>query len=197
MADYKYDQVPPLQPGIWMGGMNGLNVTRIISNVAAGFLTFDPSSQLLFWVESRFVGGSSSETLVYDIVHGSVDGKSRSRTIGLTHPPIQLRVAGSRLFWLHTKSFPSRGAVISCEKLNGSHLRRHKLNGQEGNISVDFLIIPAVSSEVDAKGGDHICNPAALCSHICVPSVTGYMRCLCPWGYRLKPDGWTCGEQRH
>ena len=82
------------------------------------------------------------------------------------------------------------GGILGCDKETGDNFRMHEL-GQH-DLWLDLLVqITAAQVETDRD----VCILGALCSHICIPTPSGYARCLCPTGYKLREDGWTCGEQ--
>ena len=182
-------------PSIWMSGMDGSDVTKVIPNVTAALLTIDHSTQLLFWLERKAAVRPWGRMEYYAIFHCQLNGKGIKRTTVLSHPPSRLRLAGSKLFWLDKTSF-LQNVLVSCDKRNGSNLQAHALYGAQASV-VDFLILEptttTVSSGTQSEYYDR-CIPDALCSHMCVPSATGYMRCFCPLQYELGADGWTCGE---
>ena len=188
------DRSPHYNPGIWMSGMDGSNITRIIPNVRAALLTIDHASQLLFWVEEKMLTFCSRESPFPVIYRSDVNGKGISWTNLLNNHPSGLRIVGSRVFWLDKVTF-SRSTLTSCEGGEVMGEITHELNDAEADVA-DFLIIqPTVNSSIPTEGNDNdYCIPDALCSHICIPSATGYMRCFCPMGYKLGPDGWTCGS---
>ena len=179
--------VPANTPGIWKARMDGSDIFQMIPNVVAILLTVDYSSQLLFWVEVRMEG--------YQISHSDLNGRGVDKTIDLKYPPRQLRVAGSRLFWLDEHAF-TKTTLVSCEKRGANKKRFHELKYKaEGDETVDFLIISPTVDGFQRAVDDGYCIAGALCSHMCVAYFPNYMQCLCPLRYRLESDGWTCGEK--
>ena len=179
------DKVAYPRPGIWMSGMDGLNATRIVPDVRAALLTIDHYSQLLFWVQEN--------TKSYDICYSSVDGTGVKRAMGFHNRPHRLRIAGNRLFWLDKETY-SRSVVLSGSKYEAGGAVMHNLEDARDDV-VDFLVVEPIANSGIQAGSNDYCIPDALCSHMCIPSTTGYMQCFCPYHYELGSDGWTCGEQ--
>ena len=155
----------------------------IVPNVMADLITVDHSSRLLFWTVREDPPGTGSFSGIY---FSDINGQSVRLAIGLKMFPSMIQVAGNRLYWVTTDDKVLR----SCEKVTGNNLITHELHNWDG--SVKRLLV--ISGGSDIQTGRFPCSEEALCSHICVPTPTGYMRCFCPHGYQLLPDGWTCGE---
>ena len=184
------DFVPEYDTGIWRAGMDGSGSIQIVPNVVATLLTLDHSSQLLFWVQINFRRDDCA------IFHSDLQGGGVKRTVVLKYLPRQLRIADSRLFWLDV-GIMSASTLIGCEKISGSKKLLHdSMYCKERGEPVDFIIIPPIVFGVQPGTDDDYCIHGALCSHMCVPTSTRYMKCLCPWKYELEPDRWTCGEHK-
>ena len=146
-------------------------------------LTVDHFSRLLFWVEWVRLPGRDGDVL--EIFHSDMNGRNANLTIRLQKGPVQFQAVGNRLFWTAIGS----KWVRSCDK-ETANLMTHGL-GNLDESEPNFFIITSKPIRIEKNP----CIPNALCSHICIPTPAGYMRCLCPDGYKLGPDGWTCGEE--
>ena len=171
--------------GLWRGGIDGSGPVLLGYIGNASLLALDESSQLLFFVETVNLFGRER---VWDICYYIVEESKRKCTIRLLTRPIRIRVVGNRVFWV---SVGDR-VVKSCDKVTANNLMTHDVGVLNGNIT-DFLIISPTASKNNSRINTDICASGALCSHICVPTPAGYLRCLCPQGYTLMSDGWNCG----
>ena len=144
----------------------------------------DPTSKSLFWAE---LVKPVKPDKWWEIHSSDLDGNNVKLVISLKDEPVALGFISNRLFWTNSL----KETLGSCEKETGNNLRTHKLRNLNTN-SPGFLILNPHSHMQAEK---HPCTTAAgaLCSHICVPTAAGYMRCLCPFGYKLQSDGWNCG----
>ena len=166
--------------------MDGSEGTLIIPSKTPKLVTIDHSSQLLFWVEraGHFTSGYS-----YQIFHSDLNGKGMRLTISLRSMPYKLGMAGSRVLW----TTMGHNTVSSCERGTANNLMTHELSGMNP-AKPDFVTVSPISY---VQGDPDPCTPGALCSHMCIPTPSGYMRCLCPHGHQLMPNNWTCGESLH
>ena len=64
----------------------------------------------------------------------------------------------------------------------------HRLHDWDGNVK--SLVIFSAGATVGV--GRNNCSDPSLCSHICVPTPAGSVRCLCPDGYLALPDSKNC-----
>ena len=164
--------------------MDGSERALIIQSKFPKLLTVDHSSRLLFWVERL---GHFSTGYSYQIRHSDLDGEGIKLTISLPNLPYKLALAGSRVFW----TTAGYSTLSSCERDTANDFVQYKLSGMN-SFKPNFLMV-STSSGIHSAGNDP-CIPDALCSHMCIPSPTGYMRCLCPQGHTLMPNNWTCRE---
>ena len=175
--------VPEGSLGIYRGAMDGSDGNRIIPSKFPKLLTVHHSSQLLFWVERV---GHFSSGYSYQIFHSDLDGDGVRLTISLPSMPYKLGVAGSRVYW----TTMGHDTLSSCERDTANNFLTYQLPGLNVALT-DFVIVrpnPGIQASWDP------CIPGALCSDMCIPTPTGYMRCLCPQGHQLLPDNRTCGE---
>ena len=160
----------------------------IIMDRRVTLLTIDHSSQSIFWVERPIEFWTRD---LYEIYRSDLDGQSVRLAIRLKNDPHQIRVAGNRLFWMDSASWHSGSGntMFSCDKDTGDNLMAHELQGLDARR--EFVVISPAS---EVPSGDDPCIPGALCSHMCVSTPAGYLRCLCPTGFQLMSDGWNCGK---
>ena len=170
--------------GIWRGAMDGSDpyVAQIAPNVNATLITLDFSSRKIFWVECR---SSDEQQISWGIFFSSMDDFNVTLSIEVILEPQLLRIVGKKQFWINSDK-----VLISCDKETGNNLRTHDLLGWDQNIN----LIEIISESSTLPTARSPCSKGSLCSHMCVPSTTGYMRCLCPDGFRLRSDGWNCGQ---
>ena len=173
--------------GIWKGALDGSDQILLIPDVKARLVTVGHSSQSLFWVVSGNVFGSEH---FHEVFHSDLDGKGARRTVRLGSYPTLLRVQGERLFWMDNTTFP-RIKLISCHQENANDLRTHGLLEQPEPEGSFF----ALSHNLKFQAPRDSCHPDGPCSHMCVPTHTGYMKRACPDYYELQPDGWTCRKK--
>ena len=176
------DEDGPEFAGIWSGAMDGTSGTLIIPRERDVLdMTIDTTSKLLFWLEMVLF------ELHWEIYNSDFDGNNMKLTIKLRNEPHAFQVWGNHLFWTTV----GQESVISCEKTTANNLMTHGLS-QLNLEKPNFLIVSPMTGVEERQ---HPCTAGGLCSHICIPTAVGYMRCICPVGYRLLPDGWTCGER--
>ena len=171
--------------------MDGSNRTLILRRHMVGRvvidLQVDPISRLLFRAEQvKLFPGKQ----IWEIIHSDLDGNNENLTVALQKRPIRIRIAGNRLFWISADDM----SVSSCHKQTADGLTAEKLPDLDTSVT-DFLVITPNSSTQETESDP--CTTGALCSHICVPTPAGYMRCLCPHDYKLQSDGWNCGNYLH
>ena len=152
-----------------MDGSDGHH--NIISGCNMGLVAVDHETHALFWVNS---GNSIA----------SCDSQgNNARSLARLAPDwvIKIAVRGNSVFWV------TMGRLYSCAKDNCDGLRGRKLSGARMR---DVYVDHPSSQPIKRK------NPCSghLCSHICVPTSTNYMRCLCPPGQQLSSDGRNCGR---
>ena len=183
---------------IWIADMDGRD-RRIMNNRHDEIvdLTVVHSTHFVYWIQRWW----DAEMQYWNIARVKHPAEVYT-VITLSKNPIRLRIAGNRMFWL---TF-GENYVSSCDKLDASHLKTQELRDFNANVT-DFLVIPPSANTEDGDENeeededkdtedlpDDPCTAGSLCSHICVPTPTEYMRCVCPDGYQLLPDGWTCSE---
>ena len=165
--------------------MDGSDLKPVVENVYVQALTVDQEAALLYWLDGSYSEAGTTNLKV--IMYSGLNGENTQRLMMMehTHDVLGLSIVGSWIYW--------------WEELDSNQLRLFKCNARNGNdigfqdIIIEqhnrFLFLPH-SLPTKSKGP---CI-GQLCSHICVPSPNGYMRCLCPTGYALKPNGWSCGK---
>ena len=163
--------------------MDGLDRILIIPSKKPKLLAIDHPSQLLFWAERR---GHFSTCYSYEIFHSDLDGRDIGLTIRLQDAPYRISVEGGRLLWTVIGS----GTLSSCNKESGNNLMTHPLADMK-IVHTDFAVI---SPDPPTETAKDLCVSDGICSHLCVPTLSGYMRCLCPSGYKLMSNNWTCGS---
>ena len=157
--------------GIQSSGMDGSYILKLIEGPCQGPLATDGDS--LFFASQGALRWSD------------LDGGNIHTLIDLGSNPEMLVVAGPAVFWT-LQSYPV-STVYSCDKITANNLRVHKVTVRS----------PILDIHVAYKGSQSLrernpCHGGGLCSHICALTSTGYMRCLCPEGLRLAPDGFIC-----
>ena len=168
--------------------MDGSSGVLIIENIIPKSLTLDHASKLLFWLIDKYWDFG----VAHEIFHSDLHGKNVRSTMRVGKRLQRIRVAGNRL-WMMLESREKK--ILSCDKETGDNLKAHELGfglPEQYEKAGDFVIIS--EPPVDGTGRD-ACARHGLCSHMCTPTPSGYMRCLCPTGYKLLSDGWTCGKQ--
>ena len=172
--------------GVWRSEMDGAGSSLLVQRFDVKIepdMSMDHASRLLFWVENTTP--FSGEEL-WEVLHSDLAGKLVSRTIQLRRQPLGIQVAGNTLFW--TTSGANR--IMSCEKVTGNNLIKHQLRDFNAKATSFLIIQPPSYYQV----GKNACATGGLCSHMCIPTPAGYMKCLCPRGCKLLPDGWNCGK---
>ena len=164
--------------------MDGSGGTLILPHARAVDITVDRTSKLLWW---RTVG---KDRRTIQLFYSDLDGRNVRPAMKLHGTGGRIRVTGSRL-WMYISSFRHRTrGILSFDKLTGDNLRVYELELADG--LTDFLIL---NGPTHVQKDKDFCISGALCSHMCVPTPSGYMRCLCPTGYRLTSNERTCGTQ--
>ena len=162
--------------------MDGSNQTKVwtawfnITAVRVTALAVDQQSGWLYWFQGKTVNFSK------------LDGQKAAMLIRLAERVRQLRAAGDHVFWLSNSS----RQLFSCRKLNANGLKRHEMESSEAGRFDNFYVL---HSNNWPETGINPCG-GQLCSHICVPTPTAYMRCLCPHGLELLLNGRTCERPR-
>ena len=174
------------QTGIWRSEMDGASKAVFIQRFTVKVepdLSIDHSSKHLFWVEntSPFRGEE-----FWEILHSARAGKTVRKTIQLRRQPLGIQVSRNTLFW----TTAGAKGITSCEKETGNNLMNHQLAEFNAQATGFLIINPVTYYEM----GKNICTAGALCSHMCIPTPAGYMRCLCPRGCRLLQDKRNCGK---
>ena len=165
--------------------MDGLDMAVLIHrpNVKNDLdLIIDHTAGLLFWVECEWLFRADR---LWEIFRSDLDGKDVKSTVRLQRKPIRIQVLGNWIFWTSVGD----NGVTSCDKETANNLMLHTLSDFNATQSDLLVLIPTSS----IKTYRHPCA-GSLCSHLCVPTSVGYMRCFCPNGYELMSDGWTCGK---
>ena len=128
-------------------------------------------SRQLFWV----VQLSSPETGdFWGTNYSDMEGKNVKFSISVLKPPILIHPAGNKLYWISWQDKVLR----CCEKETGNNLMSYTFEDWDSKVQ-HFIII---DRDATIHVGRNPCEKA-LCSHICVPTPAGYMKCLCPDGY--------------
>ena len=171
---------------IYRGHMDGsiCEHLRISTTGSVIALHVDQSSNALYFVTSTVVKGRGTPS--FQIAHAGLDGQNAQVLVRLAEEVKQLQTAGNHIFWLSN----STQTLFSCRKTSADGLKKHEFKSGKGQGLSQFYLIHSDTQPTKRE----MINPCAgnLCSHICVPTPTGYMRCLCPAGLELLPDGWTC-----
>ena len=172
--------------GIWRGDMDGSAGSLLIPKVHLSSLTLDHASELLFWLGPGF--GTREIGLFYSDLNGN--NVRQNDRLGSANG--RIRVAGNRV-WITSFSYRYllQRRILSCDKETGDNVKTLEL----GKEPVTDFSIPISAAQVQT--GKDVCILGSLCSHMCIPTPSGYMRCLCPTGYGLMEDGWTCGENHN
>ena len=172
-------------PGIWKGEMDASAGGLIITDVRAGSLVIDHTSNLLFWLN---IDNS------HDVFYSDLAGNNVRSAIRASNTVRRILVVGNRLwvsfYWGRDNE---RYGILSCDKKTGDNLKMQQLGIFEATDQrMNFLVI---SEPAKAQTKKQTCARKGVCSHMCIPAASGYMRCSCPTGYMLKPDGWNCGTR--
>ena len=171
---------------IFSGYMDGSNCRQLetsMTGTAVIALHVDQGSNSLYWVSTtRSIRGSSS----FQIFYATLGSQNPQVLIRLADYVKQLRTAGNRVFWLSSAS----RQLFSCRKVSADGFKRHEFRRGEAEMVDNFYETHAGNQPT------MMAYPCAgnLCSHICVPTPTGYMRCLCPAGLELLSNGKTCAD---
>jgi hypothetical protein len=171
-----------VMPQIECASMDGSDRHVVISSSISHpvGITIDYNEQRIYWSDSE----------LYRLEYCDYDGRNRfiveTDASGLLYP-FALTVANNDLFW--------------TDWVTDSIYATHKQHGSAGNNGY-FKTVATFSSDpfgIEAllesrqQPGDNPCENST-CSHICVLSSTddrGYV-CLCPEGYTLAPDYFSC-----
>ena len=171
--------------------MDGTGETASITiNFTVHTMTVDQSDGLLY-----FAGEGNSNLLGQShpnpdnrIEYCGFEWDSSTRLIRLVDMPEQIKATDGFVFWSSWSVSTKKWSIFSCEQRsgNGFELLESRPNVPWGRI---------VHFDVMSKYPDHrnICG-GGICSHICIPTTAGYMRCACPEGFQVRSDGWTCGK---
>ena len=180
--------------GITTCGMDGSGLKVIVQDTYVYALAVDQHSASLYWAhkvyEEVVEGRPVSPQL--KIYKSDLDGKKVKRVIVADYNHLLgLSVSGDWLYWWDTMN-KSQIRLFSCNKKNANDLSLHEVQvAPSGTPDVDRLHLFLLHAHPPKPKGP--CNDQ-LCSHICVPSPNGYMRCLCPPGFSLMSNGWSCGK---
>ena len=162
-------------------------VAHLIRNVVADLVTVDYSSRLLFWTASWSNPFLTRGWRFWGIYFSDMHGQNvKVAFLGEGQGLDAILVSGNRLFWANKYD----KTLSSCDKETGNNFVRHEM--RDWDWKTEHLGIDSPTSAIPE--GKYPCSKGALCSHICVSTTSGYMRCLCPDGHQLLPDGWTCDD---
>ena len=178
--------------GIVSNGMDGSDLKVIVENMSAEAITVDQDSASLYWALG--VSISESNTL-FMIMCSDLNGKKVRKVVVTERDSnlLGLRVVGDWLYWWDSTHSRSHVRLHMCNKRSGNDLAKYVTkNAQKGvsewEVPFLYLILPHPPKSKSP------CSSGKLCSHVCSLTPNRYMRCLCPVGYTLLPDGWNCGK---
>ena len=145
----------------------------IISGCKEGPIAVDQETHSLFWLHAEnWIASCDS------------NGQNMRLLAKVGGHTLKIAVRSSSVVWL-TQLGKTR--LYSCGKDNCDGLRGRKLS--------DKFVPDVYVGDPDSQPRKRK-NPCSgnLCSHICVPTSTAYMRCVCPPELRLSSDGRSCGN---
>ena len=185
-----------LYEGVARSEMDGSHVERLLGNVEVRSIAVDQSTSSLVWVQ--VLRDSLNEKDYGRILFSDLNGKNVKSIIEITSLPLKIAATGSYVYWWKGSDefFGFDVHMFSCKIRTGDEFRSHDDDVPIiHNVRQDNFDVCVVST----NDGQPVpfWNPCDgdLCSHICVPTRTSYMTCLCPTaGYALMPNGWTCGN---
>ena len=155
-------------------------------------MTVDQNDGMMFFATKGSAYGFGKPRRIPDKRISYVPFKADEHTvlIRLSDMPKELKVAAGYVFWSSWSTVDNTWSIFSCDKSSGNGLELHVSKGipSFGRV-VNFDVI----LQTPQDSNSNICG-GGLCSHICIPTIAGYMRCVCPKGFRLGSDGWTCGN---
>lgn len=175
--------------------MDGTVSEAIVTDRESGFgsLTIDHYSDLLFWLQWPEFNPYRPR-----IMSSDPDGQKIRLLIELYQWPEQLRVDRQRICWIQDISNSSwkKKVAFCCDKVTAVHLTEHQIPGLQSWVNLDEDIIQKLITQNSSIEVTQLlpCKDERLFSHLCVPTPANYMRCLCPTGFQLLSDGWTCGK---
>ena len=185
--------------GIASSGMDGSDLKPVLENLDVRALTVDQNSASVYWIATCCEANFYSEKpkiQMARIYKGDLqsDRLRGLRVMQMDYPLVLgLTVADTWLYWWDTPDLSlTQMRLFRCNKSSANHMSLHEVHIEQSRTpDVDrlFLFLPH-SHPPKPKGP---CT-SLLCSHICAPSPTGYMRCLCPAGFSLMLNGWSCGK---
>ena len=156
--------------------MDGSNGRNVFHGCTEGPIAVDPETHFLFWCDGHF-----------EIRSADPFGNNVRSLASLSTIPRTLAVAGQSVFWV--MNFGGT-RLYSCGKEICDNLRGRKLSRVKHMFVTDAFMGHAGSQPTKRKDP---CS-GGLCSHICVPTSTDYMRCLCPAELKLSSNGRNCGD---
>ena len=172
--------------------MDGTGITTSTMSFVVHTLAVDQSDGLLYvsGEGNSYRVGDSQSNLVPDnhIGYMGFNSDAYSNLISLVDLPEQIKPTDGYVFWSSWSTSKNTWSIFRCEQRsgNGFELLESKAITPLLDRIVNFDVI------IQAPHHSNICG-GGLCSHICIPTTAGYMRCACPVGFQLRSDGWTCG----
>ena len=155
-----------------MDGSTGRH--SVTSGCKEGPIAVDQETHSLFWLHRDSWIASCDQ-----------DGNDRKLLARLGGYALKIVVRGNYVFWMMhlDKSRLYSSGKDDCDGLRG---RRLSADGFVREVYVDHPGSQPRKRQNPCSGN--------LCSHICVPTSTDYMRCICPPELELSSDGWNCGN---
>ena len=177
--------------GIASSGMDGSDWRVIVQDLDVDALTVDQHGASLYWIqEARNEASTSRSGKLMEIMSSDLNGENVRRVVTMDKQNVLgLSVVGDWIYWWVTLD-STQVRIYKCNKENANGLDLNDIHIEQKNTGADPFLFVLPSHPEKHQGP---CT-GQLCSDICVPSTTGYFRCLCPAGFTLMSDGWTCGE---
>ena len=175
--------------------MDGSGTVQIIGNMKVKVVAVDQSTLSLVWVQT--MRDSLNEKDYGRMFFSDLNGRNVKSIIATEFLPLKLAAAGSYTYWwtISGDIYSYEMNMYSCQISTGNHFRVHTETPVSHNIVIDIFDVCVVSPNGSQPAPFWNYCDGQLCSHICVPTGTKYMRCLCPTaGHALMSNGWTCGK---
>ena len=174
-------------------GMDGSDLRPVVHNVEVHALAVDQDSGSLYWIQDQRDSHGGGKSNLKEIVYMDPNGRNEQSVVAIQSLRVWgLSVDKDLVYWWDTLRNNSRIRLFKCNKKSANDLSLREIEIgplPKGHLDPPFLL-PLYSHQHKPVGP---CT-GQLCSHICALTPSGYMRCLCPAGFSLMPNGWSCGK---